>query len=158
MSALRRIRCAVRRRRGTPDAAVPVMHCPAGGDGDTAGTQRRLRALGFEHAPVALAIISASDGTITMANGRFNRLFGYAEDESVGLQLSAISPPADEQYPGDLMREIATKLDRDGVWSGRVRAVRKDGGQFSCTRTISRFEDELHGPMWFTSCAGASDD
>ena len=92
----------------------------------------------------------SGDGTIIYTNPSWNALFGYREGEVVDRHVSIVTASPDEQFPGERVREIVRTIDSDGAWRGTVRDIRKDGAQFLCSETISRFEDEHFGTVWLT--------
>jgi PAS domain S-box-containing protein len=74
-------------------------------------------------------VISDESGVIVFSNAMFERMFGYAQGELLGLPLTVLNdlPPADNQR---LVDHIMTSLHRDGRWSGELRNRRKDGTPF----------------------------
>jgi PAS domain S-box-containing protein len=74
-------------------------------------------------------VISDENGLIVFSNAMFERMFGYAQGELLGLPLTVLNdlPPADNQR---LVGHIMTTLQQDGRWSGELRNRRKDGTPF----------------------------
>jgi len=77
----------------------------------------------FEGAPEAI-VMAHNDGTVLHANGEFERLFGHARDEVVGLHI-------DDVVAGPEVRDEARALTEDVAQGGRARVEgirrRKDG-------------------------------
>lgn len=109
----------------------------------------RLRLEGAVAAHVAdgIALIRASDGEIMYANESWERMFGYEPGELVGERVSRVNAPADEA-PEERARKIARALEHDGVWTGDVHNVRKDGTSFWTSASLSAFEDPEQGAVW----------
>jgi len=89
--------------------------------------QMRLEAV-FSNISDALLTVNA-DGMVESVNAAACGLFGYAEHEMVGLQIVALLPDWDN-------------LTRDGQEEklyAETRAQRRDGADFPCDATLSRF-------------------
>ena len=93
-----------------------------------------------------MALVRAADGVIVYVSPGWNRMLGYDEGELEGKHVSAVSAP--EPVPGQRLHEITTSLDRDGIWRGEVKNVRKDGAAVRCAASISSFEHPRHGTLW----------
>jgi PAS domain S-box-containing protein len=109
----------------------------------------RLRLEGVVAAHVAdgIALIRASDGEVMYANESWERMFGYEPGELVGQRVARVNAPAAEA-PEERARRISSALERDGVWSGEVHNVRKDGTLFWTSASVSAFEDPDQGAVW----------
>ncbi|MFL5909632.1 MAG: PAS domain S-box protein [Gaiellaceae bacterium] len=94
-----------------------------------------------------IALIRASDGEIMYANESWEGMFGYEPGELVGERVSRVNAPT-EEAPEELARKIARALERDGVWTGEVHNVRKDGTRFWTSASVSPFEDPEQGAVW----------
>ena len=100
-----------------------------------------------EHMAEAVILIDAADGEILYANRVAGRLFGYSPDELVGQPIAKLSTPTDRP-PAARLTEILDGLERDGVWSGEMEEVRKDGGRLWCSVSVSGFEHPGRGTVW----------
>jgi PAS domain S-box-containing protein len=111
----------------------------------------RLRLQGAIAANVAegIALIRANDGEIVYVNEKWDRMFGYENGELVGQHISVVNS-ASGQAPEERSREIWRALERDGVWSGEVHNVRKDGSHFWTAANVSKFDHPRHGAVWIT--------
>jgi PAS domain S-box-containing protein len=98
---------------------------------------------------VGVALMRPADGTIVHVNETWERMFGYAAGELLGTHISRVSAATDET-PEHRAREILAALDRDGVWSGELHSVRKDGSLFWTQCDVSRFEHAEHGTVWIS--------
>ncbi|MBK7865122.1 MAG: PAS domain S-box protein [Archangiaceae bacterium] len=96
----------------------------------------------LEAAPDAMVIVDAK-GRIQLANGQAERLFGYRRDELLGQPVELLVPdrfraahPAHRSsYSADpRIRPMGNGLD--------LRAVRKDGTEFSAEISLSPMHDE----------------
>ena len=94
-----------------------------------------------------IALIRASDGEIMYANASWERMFGYEPGELVGQRVASVNAPT-EEAPEERARKIARALERDGVWTGEVHNVRKDGTRFWTSASVSAFEDPEQGAVW----------
>jgi PAS domain S-box-containing protein len=55
---------------------------------------------------------------------------------------------ATDQTPEERAREIFEALKGDGLWSGVVHNVHKDGTTFWTSCSVSRYEHPQHGDVW----------
>jgi PAS domain S-box-containing protein len=109
----------------------------------------RLESAIADNIGAGVGLVRAMDGEIVYANERWGRLFGYAPDELIGRHISALTAST-EQAPGPRAQEISDALDRDGVWSGEVHNVRKDGTRCWTQLRMSPFEHPRHGSVWIS--------
>ena len=98
----------------------------------------------------AVALVSADDGEIVYTNDRWDLLFGYERNELLGRHVSVVNAATDET-PEARAEEIFGALERDGVWSGEVHNIRKDGSHFWTSAHVSRFEHPGHGQVWLSA-------
>jgi PAS domain S-box-containing protein len=94
-----------------------------------------------------VALVRATDGGIVYANKRWERMFGYGPGELLGCHISVVNAATD-QTPEERAREIFQALKRDGLWSGVVHNVHKDGTTFWTSCSVSRYEHPEHGDVW----------
>ena len=94
----------------------------------------------------AAYVLRAHDGVIAYTNPAFARMFGYGEDEMVGRHASMVNAPTDKS-PEETAAEILGDLERDGVWSGEVDNIKKDGTRFRCSAKVSSFDHAEHGTL-----------
>jgi PAS domain S-box-containing protein len=92
----------------------------------------------------AVALVSADDGEIVSTNDRWDLMFGYERNELLGRHVSVVNAATDET-PEARAEQIFDALERDGVWSGEVHNVRKDGSHFWTSANVSRFDHPEHG-------------
>jgi PAS domain S-box-containing protein len=100
-----------------------------------------------EHMAEAVILIKAADGEILYVNQTAGCMFGYTRDELVGAAIAQLNAPTD-QAPAARAAELFDALERDGAWTGEIEHVRKDGGRFWCSVSVSPFEHPGHGTVW----------
>ena len=94
-------------------------------------------------------VIRTSDSTIMYANPMFEKMFGYGPDEIVGKHISIVNAPTDKT-PEETACEIIGSLERDGVWSGDVKNIKKDRTLFWCYANVSTFDHPEYGEVWIS--------
>jgi PAS domain S-box-containing protein len=94
-------------------------------------------------------LIRASDSVIVYANPKFEKMFGYDNEELIGKNVSVINS-ATNNDPKDVAADIIKILNETGEWSGEVNNVRKDGSTFWCHANVSTFEHPEHGKVWIS--------
>jgi PAS domain S-box-containing protein len=107
----------------------------------------RLQSAVAEHLAEAVVLIRAQDGEILYVNETASTMFGYRREELVGEPIARLNAPTDEA-PTARAAEILDGLEHDGVWSGEIQHVRKDGSTFLCAVSVSPFEHPAHGTVW----------
>ncbi len=94
-----------------------------------------------------VCLIRVSDGVIAYTNPKYEKMFGYGPDELVGKHwsnLNAVTDKSVEETAGD----IINALNEEGVWSGEILNMRKDGTYFWSSAVVSTFEQSAHGKVW----------
>ncbi len=89
-------------------------------------------------------LVGVNDGVIRYANPKFETMFGYEPGEMVGKHVSIVNAPTDKS-PKDIAKEIMGVLDKDGVWQGEVKNIKKDGKPFWCSANVSVFNHPEYG-------------
>ncbi len=107
----------------------------------------RLQSEILQNMTEAVYLIRASDGAIVYTNPSFEQLFGYGRREMLGKHVSSVNAPTDKS-PEETAEEIITALDSDGVWSGEILNIKKDGTLFWCHANVSAFDHTEHGNVW----------
>ena len=107
----------------------------------------RFRSAIADHVAEAVILSDAADGEILYANRTAGVMFGYLPDELVGEPIAKLSAPIDGPPPARLA-EMLHSLERDGVWTGEVEQLRKDGGRLWCSVSVSAFEHPGRGTVW----------
>jgi PAS domain S-box-containing protein len=100
-----------------------------------------------EHMAEAVILIRAGDGEILYANDAAASMFRYERDELLGEPIARLNVPTAEA-PVARATEILDGLEHDGVWSGEIEHVRRDGSVFWCAVSVSPFEHPGHGTVW----------
>ncbi len=92
--------------------------------------------------------IGENDGLIKFSNSRFNNIFGYEDGELIGQHVSIVNAPSEN--PEKIFQEIVSHLKNEGSWHGEVKNVRKNGIEFWCKASVSKFEHNKYGPIWIS--------
>lgn len=69
------------------------------------------------------------DFSFVSINAAFTRMTGYSDMEVFGRDTSLLDS---SQHDPDFYRQMRSRLERDGRWSGEVWQQRKDGQEFLC--------------------------
>ncbi len=107
----------------------------------------RLQARMLEQMSEAVILVDLKTGEIVYVNGGAERMFGYADNEMLGLNISTL----DVQHNGDegkTSSQLAAILDHSGKWEGNTRSRRKDGGILWCHAMMSLFTHPAYGEVW----------
>lgn len=96
-----------------------------------------------------LCLVRVSDGTIVLANPKFENMFGYRPGELIGRHVSMVNAPTDK-HPEETAKEIIKALNEKGVWAGEILNIRKDGTTFWAVATVSTFEHYKYGKVWLS--------
>jgi diguanylate cyclase (GGDEF)-like protein/PAS domain S-box-containing protein len=112
-----------------------------------AGAQVALQAAITEHMGCGVALIRVDDAVIVYANSAFARMLGYDLGELEGQPISVVNAPTD-RAPAEIAQDIIRALRRNGVWSGRIENLKKDGSSCWCRASVTPLEHPDHGPVW----------
>jgi PAS domain S-box-containing protein len=93
-------------------------------------------------------LIRAGDGIIVYTNPKFDRMFGYESGELIGKHLSIVNAPSSEKSPEETAKKIIDVLNKNSVWKGDIRNIKKDGTQFYCYASVSEFHHTVFGNVW----------
>jgi PAS domain S-box-containing protein len=132
-------------RRGRLVGAVVVIHDVT--ERLALEQELRFQSAIAEHMADAVILLRARDGEILYVNKTAGTMFGYTRDELVGEPIAKLNVPTD-QAPAARAADILSGLEHDGVWSGEIEHVRKDGSVFWCSVSVSPFEHPGHGTLW----------
>ena len=122
-----------------------------------AGERLRLHSLILETMNEGVCLIRTGDSVIVYTNPRFNAMFGYDPGELDGRHISVVNAGEEQQSPEEVAEKIAGRLREDGVWSGEVLNVRKNGSTVWCQASVTSFVHPQFGPVWITTQQDISD-
>lgn len=87
-------------------------------------------------------VVSDAEGRILVWNQAATRLFGFAEEEALGLTLDIITPERYRQRHWEgYRRTVATGITKYGTELLRVPALHKDGASLSIAFTVALLFD-----------------
>jgi PAS domain S-box-containing protein len=93
-------------------------------------------------------MVVSPQGTIAYANTTFETMFGYGPGELDNKPVSVLNA-ADGSTPEEAAAEILSKLEHEGMFSGEIRNVKKDGTRFWTHAEVSTFDHrEIGGKVW----------
>ena len=78
------------------------------------------------------------DFAFVSVNPAFTRMTGYSDVEVLGRDTSLLNS---SQHDAEFYRQMRTRLERDGRWSGELWQQRKDGQEFLCSVQASTVLD-----------------
>jgi diguanylate cyclase (GGDEF)-like protein/PAS domain S-box-containing protein len=97
----------------------------------------RTQAAAIESSMDGIAVMNP-DGRIAYVNDAFKKLYGYGENELVGLDWLALH----EAEEGDHLEEsILSRLEHLGQWAGEATGKRRNGVFFPEEISVTRLED-----------------
>jgi len=85
------------------------------------------------------AILTSLDGKITDWNPGAERMFGHSREEVLGRRLDFLFAPENST---ELLQTIIREVQDNGIWSGEIRAVRKDGSEVVCSARMTALRSE----------------
>jgi PAS domain S-box-containing protein len=94
-------------------------------------------------------LIRVNDGVIVYTNPKLEKMFGYSHGELVGHHVSLLNAPT-EKSPEETAHKIMKALHQNGVWTGEILNIKKDGTPFWCYAVVSTFEHHVHGSVWIS--------
>ena len=77
----------------------------------------------------AVNVVRAEDGIQVFSNPAFDRMFGYKEDELLGMHASVLCPSTDKDVE-ETARTVSESLEKAGRWEGESLCKKKDGSLF----------------------------
>ncbi len=107
--------------------------------------ERRFRAT-FEQAALGMVHIEAGTYRILMANERLCQMLGYTQDELIGTDSRALTPPGEMQADNERAQVIAGEIKNA---TAERRLMRKDGSIEWFSRSLSLVRDESGQPLYF---------
>lgn len=98
--------------------------------------ERQRLAIAVEQAAESIVIIDTT-GTICYVNPAFARVTGYTQAEALGQNFALLKEGEDRLFS----QQIWNRLQKGEVWTGRLRARRKDGTSYEEEATLSPVRD-----------------
>lgn len=98
--------------------------------------ERQRLAIAVEQAAESI-VITDTVGTICYVNPAFERVTGYAQAEALGQNFALLKEGEDQPF----YQQIWNRLQKGEVWTGRLRARRKDGTSYEEEATLSPVRD-----------------
>ena len=107
-------------------------------------TDESLRAIGYQFAPQASAIVDASNGRFMACNRAFSVLLGFSEEELVGQSVDVVVPSHVSEGLRDALDATRTSplLGHEAVFTFR----REDGSDLSGRMRSRLIDDRWDGP------------
>jgi PAS domain S-box-containing protein len=115
-----------------------------------AEAELRLHSEIISRAGEGVSLMRASDATILFANPQFEKMFGYAPGELIGMSVSRLNAPTDKA-PEETAREIIKSLEDTGKWKGEVLNIKKSGETFWTLASVTIFNHPEHGQVWIVA-------
>jgi PAS domain S-box-containing protein len=111
----------------------------------------RLQARMLEQMSEAVLLVDARDEAIVFANTGAEVMFGFAEGELIGRQLSRLLAGSDreaQETSAHILRELAHR----GSWQVEFRSRGNDGALIWCAAALSTFTHPRHGEVVLLVC------
>jgi len=102
----------------------------------------RRQALTFENIYDGVAITNQF-GQIIDWNPAAESIFGYTKAEVIGKTIDIFYSSSSAKENSALTHEIVYSLRTDGLWSGTINFLRKDGREGVCETTVLLIDDEF---------------
>jgi len=84
------------------------------------------------------------DGILIYTNPGFEKMFGYDSGEMIGLHVSIVNAPTEEN-PEETAKKILNSLNNEGTWFGEIQNIKKDGTTFWSAANVTAMEHLKHG-------------
>jgi len=94
-----------------------------------------------------IALVAVDSALIKYTNSSFDKMFGYASGELVGMPVYVLNAPT-ENRPEETGAKITSTLNETGKWSGEIANIRKDGTVFWSYASVSEFVHSKFGKVW----------
>src|SRR5664280_23074 len=111
-----------------------------------AEVELRIQSEIMSHMAEAVYLVRLEDFVIVYANSRFEELFGYGSGEMTGKPVSIVNAPT-EKSPEETAAEIIGELEKNGLWTGEVLNIKKDGTVFWSHANVAIFEHSKFGKV-----------
>ncbi|HMV52961.1 MAG TPA: CHASE domain-containing protein [Rhodocyclaceae bacterium] len=110
------------------------------------------RELGLSESRLRTILDTVADGIITLDENRritsfsraATRIFGYEEDQAIGLSIECLVPDVTEQWLGEQMFAGSSAAGTTESFHGEVVAERHEGTRFPVALSISRYRERNH--------------
>lgn len=97
--------------------------------------EERVRLAAAAEAAAEAVVITDTRGIVQYVNPAFEKMTGYAKEETVGRDLHMLDSGKQD---ADFYRTLRDSLKRNGVWTGRLMSKKKDGTLYheDCTYSV----------------------
>jgi len=93
-----------------------------------------------------ILLVRAKDRVIVFANPQVEEMYGYEPGELIGKNVSIINAP-DTSIPDETSKNIIESLDKNKVWVGELKNIKKDGSPFWCSASVTTFDHSDYGKV-----------
>jgi PAS domain S-box-containing protein len=108
----------------------------------------RLKSVIVGNMAEGVALARTRDNMIVYVNPAFERMFGYSPDELNGKSALILSPFGDNTLEHPETKRIIECVNQNGMWSGEMLKLKKDGTLFWSHASVWTFEHPQHGKVW----------
>ncbi|MGE5445220.1 MAG: PAS domain S-box protein [Ignavibacteriales bacterium] len=110
----------------------------------------RLKSVIVGNMAEGVGLARTRDNMIVYVNPAFERMFGYSPDELNGKSALILSPFGDNTLEHPETKRIIECVNQNGMWSGEMLNLKKDGTLFWSHASVWTFEHPQHGKVWVT--------
>ncbi|MGH7900426.1 MAG: PAS domain S-box protein, partial [Thermodesulfobacteriota bacterium] len=110
--------------------------------------QLRLKSVIVGNMAEGIGLARTSDNIIVYVNPTFEKMFGYNPDELIGKSALILSPFGDNAREQPEIIKINECVNQNGIWSGELLNIKKDGTSFWSLASVSTFDHPQHGKLW----------
>ena len=115
-------------------------------DKKLAEEKEKLQSEIVENMVESICLIRSSDGVIVYTNSKFDQMFGYDREELIGKHTSMLNASGGNG-PKITADKIIQSLKENGVWSGEVNNIKKNGVAFWTNSNVSTFTHGQYGQV-----------
>ncbi|XGV96505.1 MAG: PAS domain S-box protein [Leptolyngbya sp. BL-A-14] len=113
-----------------------------------AEVELELQSLIARNMAEGVCIVGVNDGLFVYTNPKFERMFGYDEDELIGQHVSIVNYEDKHANTTETYQRLAKNITDRGEATYEIHNVKKDGTSFWCQATTSVFEHPHYGAVF----------